>query len=111
MIFRRIEQKLDAILELLGIIIALLTKENKTMGKLDDVITDLTAKVTQQTTVTASVVSLVSGLAAQLAAALEAAKNAGATPEQLASFTALANTIAANDDTLAAAVAANTVAA
>jgi ABC-type transporter Mla subunit MlaD len=69
----------------------------KIMGNLDA----LTAQVTANTTVIGSALTLINGFAAQLAAA-------GTDPAKLAD---LANQLKTQDDALAAAVAANTIAA
>jgi hypothetical protein len=83
----RIENKLD---------VAIL-QEKTNMAAIDD----LTAEVTRNTTVEGSALALIQGFAAQLAAA-------GTDPVKLQ---ALQTTLKANDDQLAAAVAANTPAA
>jgi len=75
---------------------------------LDDKISALQAAVAEETTVEQSAITLLNGLSEQLAAALQAAQNAGATPEQLASFDTLAGAISNNSTALAASVAANT---
>lgn len=80
----RIERKLDQ----------LLSGENRIMADL----TGLTAEVARNTTVEGSALALIQGFAAQLAAA-------GTDPVKLQ---ALQDTLKANDDSLAAAVAANT---
>jgi hypothetical protein len=92
-------------------ILAGIVRLEKQMALLDDQITALTAQVEANTTVEKSALALIQGFAAQLAAAVAAASAAGATPTQLAALNALGTTIKANDDELAAAVAANTVAA
>ncbi len=97
----RIEGKLDQVL-------LNQAQEQKTMAKLDDAITALTAQVATDTTVIASAVTLINGIAAQIAAAVAAATAAGATPAQLAAITALGTSLATSDAALAAAVAANT---
>lgn len=81
------------------------------MAALDDQITALTAQVSKNTDVEKSALALIQGFAAQLATAVAAAAAAGATPTQLSALNALGSTIKANDDELAAAVAANTAAA
>jgi ABC-type transporter Mla MlaB component len=78
------------------------------MSALDDAITQLQTDVTNLTAVDQSALSLITGFAAQLAAAVAAATAAGATPAQLQSLTDLHTAITAQDDALAAAVAANT---
>jgi hypothetical protein len=70
------------------------SKEQRMSQQLDD----LTAEVTRNTSVEKSALALIQGFAAQLAAA-------GTDPVQLQ---ALRDSLAANDDELAAAVAANT---
>lgn len=77
----------------------------------DAAIADLTAKVTALTTVEDSADALLAGLKEKLDAALVAAANAGATPAQLASITALSTSIQTGSDKLSAAVTANTPAA
>lgn len=72
-------------------------KEKVMVGELDD----LTNEVTNQTTVEKSALALIQGFSARLAAA-------GTDPAKLK---ALRDTLKANDDELAAAVAANTPAA
>lgn len=78
------------------------------MSALDDKITSLTAEVTRNTAVEGSALTLIQGFAGQLAAAIAAAQAAGATPAELQALTDLQTTLTANDDALAAAVAANT---
>lgn len=89
-----INQAQNAILEKLD---EILGKEDKIMSALDD----LTAQVAADTTVIQSAVTLINGIAAQIAAA-------GTDPTKLAALTA---SLKANDDSLAAAVTANTPAA
>jgi hypothetical protein len=86
--------KLD---ELLTLVRAIAGKETTQMAAIDD----LAAKVARNTSVTGSALALIQGFAAQLAAA-------GTDPTKLK---ALGDTLTANDDALAAAVAANTPAA
>ena len=81
--------------------------ENK-MAALDDQITALTAQVAANTDVVNSALVLIQGFSARLAAAVAAASAAGATPAQLKALTDLGTAIKASDDSLAAAVAANT---
>lgn len=71
----------------------------------------LTVQVTNDTSVEASATTMIAGFSAQLAAAIAAAQAAGATPDQLASLTALGGDLDTGSAALAAAVAANTPAA
>lgn len=81
------------------------------MAALDDEIAALTAQVKNATTVEASAKALIDGFQAQLKAATDAAAAAGASPEQLASFTTLGSSLDSASSDLAASVAANTPAA
>ncbi len=94
----------------LDTIIAKLDAMETKMAALDDAIVALQGDVATLTTVDASAVALIQGFAAQLAAAIAAAQAAGATPAQLQSLTDLHTGIVANDQALAAAVAAGLVA-
>jgi|HubBroStandDraft_3_1064219.scaffolds.fasta_scaffold30695_7 hypothetical protein len=78
------------------------------MAALDDAITALQAEVSNDTNVISAADTLINGISAQITAAVNAALAAGATPAQLAALTAVTTTLAANDTSLAAAVAANT---
>lgn len=78
------------------------------MSQLDTDIGALQATVTAQNTVVASVLALVQGIPALIDAAVQKALAAGATPAQLAAIEAVSASVKANDDALAAAVAANT---
>lgn len=78
------------------------------MAQLDDQITALTAQVQADTTVIGSAVKLINGIAAQIQAAVQAALAAGATAAQLKALNDLQTQLKTNDDSLAAAVAANT---
>lgn len=92
-----------------AVIVFVLYKEViRKLSQLDDKIAELTTEVANDSTVIASAVTLINGFAAQLAAAIAAALAAGATATQLQSLTDLKTTLLANDDALAAAVAANT---
>ena len=93
-----LEEKLH---EILVAIQTLQKRENQFMTAVSDAFDALSASVARQTTVTASALTLIQGFSAQLAAA-------GSDPTKLA---ALKATVDANDDALAAAVAANTPAA
>jgi len=77
---------------------------------LDAQTADLATKVGAETTVVASAAALIGGFGALLQAAIDKATAAGATPAQLASLNTLGDTIDANNQALAAAVAANTAA-
>ncbi len=90
---------------------ALAVQEKTNMSQLDDAITSLTTVVARNTSVEKSTLALVQAIPQLILDAAAKAQAAGATPAQLASFTALASTITANDDELAAAVVANTPAA
>jgi len=78
---------------------------------LTQLIEDLRAKVQANTNATTAAIALINGIPALIEAAVTKALEAGATPEQLASLTALKDEIAANADNLGAAVTAGTPAA
>jgi len=78
------------------------------MAALDDQISALTEQVKANTDVENSALVLIQGFSARLAAAVAAAQAAGATPAQLQALTDLGTAIKSSDDTLAAAVVANT---
>lgn len=78
------------------------------MSALDDKITELTNEVANDTTVIQSAITLINGFAQRLAEAIAAALAAGASEAQLQSLTDLKTGLAANDQALADAVAANT---
>ena len=88
-----------------------ITRLEKQMSKLDDQITALTAQVAANTDVENSALVLIQGFSARLDAAVASAQAAGATPAQLQALTDLGTAITASDDSLAAAVQANTPAA
>jgi chromosome segregation ATPase len=92
--FRTLDRKMDRLLQMTE---AILEKENGMSQALDDLATQVTAN----TTVEESAVTLIKGLAAQIAAA-------GTDPAKLQ---ALQASLKASADDLAAAIAANTVAA
>lgn len=89
-----VEQKLDQVLEMLTGLVAQGAEMSNELG-------DLELEVARNTTVEGSALTLIQGFAAQLAAA-------GTDPVKLK---ALRDTLATNDDALAAAVTANTPAA
>jgi len=72
------------------------------------VLDDLKAAVERETQVVASAVSLINGIAARVQAAVDAALANGATAAELQPVQDEVNTMKANADALAAAVAANT---
>lgn len=71
----------------------------------------LTAQVKANNDLLDSATALINGIAGRIDAAVAAAKAAGADPSELAAITALSTELKAKDDTLAAAVTANTPAA
>lgn len=75
------------------------------------VLADLALAVTKMTTVATSAVELINGITARVQAAVDAALANGATAAELAPVQAEADALSASADSLAAAVAANTVAA
>jgi uncharacterized coiled-coil protein SlyX len=89
-------------------ILAGIDRLEKQMSKLDDQISALTAQVQANTDVENSALVLIQGFSARLDAAVAAAQAAGATPTQLQALTDLGTAIKTSDDSLAAAVAANT---
>jgi uncharacterized small protein (DUF1192 family) len=95
----------------LSLILAGVARLETKMAALDDQITALTAQVKANTDVENSALVLINGFSTQLATAVAAAAAAGATPTQLKALTDLGTAIKTGDDALAAAVAANTVAA
>jgi hypothetical protein len=78
------------------------------MSALDDKIAALKQEIQNDTTVIGSAVALINGFAQRLQEAIAAALAAGATEAQLLAMTELNTSLAANDQALAAAVAANT---
>lgn len=68
----------------------------------------LEAAVTKAVTVEQSAITLINGIAARIQAAVDAALANGATAEELAPVQAEADTLSAQSDALATAVAANT---
>jgi hypothetical protein len=78
---------------------------------LDSQIAQLTASVTAQSTVVGSVSTLLNSIPSLIATAVQTALAAGATPEELASLTALGTTIQQNTATLSQAVISGTPAA
>lgn len=76
-----------------------------------DILANLTATVARTTTVMGSATELITGFAGRLETAIQAALANGATEEELAPVTAEAAALTAGADALAAATAANTVAA
>lgn len=92
-----ISRKLDLIIERLD-----------TMSKELD---DLATQVASNSVLLDSATALINGIAARIDAAVAAAQSAGATPAELAQMVALSAELKSKDDTLAAAVTANTPAA
>jgi hypothetical protein len=78
---------------------------------LQDEIDALKAEVARDTNVISSAVTLINGIQAAIDAAVAAAVANGATATQLADIQAVSDSLKANDDALAAAVAAQTPAA
>lgn len=76
-------------------------------NNIDSEITKLQDQVSATVGVMESATTLINGFQAILDAAIETATNAGATPEQLASFEAISAKLDTTDDSLAAAVAAH----
>jgi hypothetical protein len=89
-------------------ILAGIARLEKHMAALDDNISALTAQVKANTNVQNSALVLIQGFSARLDAAVATASAAGATPAQLQALTDLGNAIKTSDDSLAAAVVANT---
>jgi hypothetical protein len=88
--------------------IEILSKQGaKQMAVLDDKISALNAEVTRQKTIKDGVLAVVNGIPALIQDAVSKALAAGATPAQLAAFDQVSAALKANDDDLAAAVAAN----
>jgi hypothetical protein len=93
---------------LYGKLVHLERKMEKFMAILDDDLALLTTQVAQNTTITQSAVTLLNGIPDLITKAVAVALQNGATSEQLKSVTDLAAGIKASDDTLAAAITANT---
>lgn len=75
------------------------------LTSLQDAITELQADVAAENTVVDGAVTLIEGIPALIAAAVAEAQASGATPEQLAAFGTLADTIKSKSSALATAVA------
>jgi hypothetical protein len=96
-----IDRKLDCVLSLLEKVI---TMSDTVQNELNA----LTAAVANETTIDQSAVTLIQGIPALIQAAVNAALAEGATPTQLASFSALNAQLQQNATALQAAVTANT---
>jgi len=98
-----LKSKLDKINAKLDIAILLLNRLNRQESTMAIDLTKITAEVQANTTVTQSVVTLVNSLAAQIAAIPPSSD-----PTTQAALDQLVQTLGANDQTIAAAVTANT---
>lgn len=84
---------------------------NERLTSMSKELDDLTAQVKANSDLLDSATTLINGIAARIDAAVAAAGAAGATPAELAQMVALSAELKAKDDSLSAAVVANTPAA
>lgn len=105
------DRDIKAINEKLDILLQRTNTMNAAVSQLGIEINTLEATVAAEQTVEQSAITLINGFGAQMAAAIATALANGATQDQLSALTGLNASIQAKSAALAAAVAANTVAA